>query len=134
MPPTKVLDSYAVMAFFYDEKGAKMVEALLHAAGEGKVALVMSAVNLGEVWYLIERGASAETADRCVQELQALGIEIAAADWPLTRQAAIYKARGNISHADCFAAALAKSRDAELVSGDRGFKALEDEVKMEWLK
>jgi PIN domain nuclease of toxin-antitoxin system len=134
MPPTKVLDSYAVMAFFYDEKGAKMVESLLHEARERRVALVMSTVNLGEVWYLIDRGTSAETADHYVQELQALGIEIAGADWPLTRQAAVYKARGNISCADCFAAALAKSRDAELVTGDREFKALEDDVKMEWLK
>jgi uncharacterized protein len=134
MPPTKVLDSFAVMAFFYDEMGAKTVEALLHAAGEGRVDLVMSTINLGEVWYLISRGVSSETADHYVQELQAMGIEIVPADWLLTRQAAVFKARGNISYADCFTAALAKIRDGEIVTGDNEFKVLGDEVKVEWLK
>jgi PIN domain nuclease of toxin-antitoxin system len=134
MPPTKVLDSFAVMAFFFDEKGAKTVEALLHEASEGKVDLVMSTVNLGEVWYLVARGMDSETADQYVQELQGMGIEIIPADWALTRQAAAYKARGNISYADCFAAALARIREGEIVTGDREFEALEGEVKVAWLK
>lgn len=33
-----------------------------------------------------------------------------------------------------FAAALAKSRKAELVTGDPEFKQVEDEIKIGWLK
>jgi predicted nucleic acid-binding protein len=36
--------------------------------------------------------------------------------------------------ADTFAAALAKSKKAELVTGDTDFKALEKEIKINWLK
>jgi len=56
------------------------------------------------------------------------------ADWPLTRAAAAIKARGNISYADSFAAALAKLHGAVLVTGDNEFKQLEDEITIEWLK
>jgi predicted nucleic acid-binding protein len=62
-----------------------------------------------------------------------MGVEIVEADWNLTRQAAAFKANGNISYADCFAAALAKLKKAELVTGDKEFKALEGEIKIVWL-
>ena len=45
----KVLDSYALMAFFEDEPGADTVRSLLLKAEEGGVQLVMNVVNLGEV-------------------------------------------------------------------------------------
>jgi predicted nucleic acid-binding protein len=39
-----------------------------------------------------------------------------------------------MSYADCFAAALAKTRDAELVTGDLEFKVVEKELKkIKWL-
>jgi predicted nucleic acid-binding protein len=39
-----------------------------------------------------------------------------------------------MSYADAFAAALAKIKNAELVTGDPEFKALEKEIKINWLK
>jgi hypothetical protein len=40
-----------------------------------------------------------------------------------------------MSYADCFAAALAKIKNAELVTGDPEFKAVEHELKkVRWLK
>lgn len=131
--PTKVLDSYALMAFFENEPGADFVRGLIHRAVESDLNLLMSAVNVGEVWYSIARTNSAEIADRYVREIEGLGIEVVEADWPLTRQAAAFKASGNVSYGDCFAAALAKLRKAELVTGDKEFKALEGEIKIAWI-
>jgi predicted nucleic acid-binding protein len=51
----------------------------------------------------------------------------------LTRQAAAFKARGGLSYADCFAAALAKERKLELLTGDPEFKTLEKDIKISWL-
>jgi predicted nucleic acid-binding protein len=130
---TKVLDSYALMAFFEDEPGADFVRGLIHKAVESDTNLLMSVVNLGEVWYAIARTNSAELADQYVHEIKGMGIEIIDVDWALTRQAAAFKANGNISYGDCFAAALAKNRKAELVTGDKEFKPLEGEIKLSWL-
>ena len=130
---TKVLDSYALMAFFEDEPGADFVRGLIHKVVESDTNLLMSVVNLGEVWYSIARINSPETADQYIHEIKGLGIEVVDIDWTLTRQAAAFKASGNISYADCFAAALAKNRKAELVTGDKEFKVLEGEIKISWL-
>jgi|SRR5215216_6308598 len=130
---TKVLDSYALMAFFEDEPGANFVRGLIHKAVESDTNLLMTVVNLGEVWYSIARTNSAETADQYIHEIKGLGIEIIDVDWALTRQAAAFKVNGNISYGDCFAAALAKLKKAELVTGDKEFKSLDGEIKIFWL-
>lgn len=130
---TKVLDSYALMAFFEDEPGADMVRSLIFKAEEGSVSLLMSVVNLGEVWYSIARSNSPEVADQYVDEINGMAIEIVDADWALTHLAAAFKANGNIAYADCFAAALAKNHKAELVTGDKEFKVLDGEIKISWI-
>lgn len=130
---TKVLDSFALMAFFQDEPGADTVENLIYDAEMGKCNLAICIVNLGEIWYSISRKLSPEKADYYIQEIQGMAIEIVTPDWALTHQAAVYKAKGNISYADCFAAALAKILGGSVVTGDRDFKILENEVTIEWL-
>jgi ribonuclease VapC len=121
------------MAFFEDEPGADFVRGLIQKAVESNTNLLMSVINLGEVWYSIARTNSPELADQYVHEIKGMGIEIIDIDWALTRQAASFKASGNISYADCFAAALAKNRKAELVTGDKEFKSLGGEIKISWL-
>lgn len=130
---TKVLDSYALMAFFEDEPGADFVRGLIQKAVEGDTTLLMSVVNLGEIWYSIARTNSSETADQYVHEIKGMAVEIVDIDWALTRQAAAFKVNGNISYADCFAAALAKAKKAELVTGDKEFKVLQNEIKISWI-
>ena len=129
---TKVLDSYALMAFFEDEPGADLVRDLILKAEENKVSLLMSVVNLGEVWYSIARTNSPEVADQYIGEVNGMAIEVVDVDWALTRQAAAFKVNENISYADCFAASLAKLKKAELVTGDKDFKPLEGEIKILW--
>lgn len=130
---SKVLDSYALMAFFEGEPGADLVRELILKAEENRINLFMSVVTLGEVWYSIARTNSPEIADQYIGEIKGMAIEIIDADWQLTRQAAAFKVNGNISYGDCFAAALAKARKAELVTGDKEFKPLESEIKISWV-
>jgi ribonuclease VapC len=130
---TKVLDAYALMAFFEDEPGADFVRALIQKAVESDTNLLMSVVNLGEIWYSIARNNSPEIADQYIHEIRGMGIQIVEVDWALTRQAAAFKVNGNISYADCFAAALAKLKKADLVTGDKEFKPLDGEIKIAWL-
>ena len=132
--PTRILDSFALLAFFQDEPGANVIEKMLLEAQNGQVHLSICVVNLGEVWYAVSRAHSVEVADSYIRQVQSMPIEIVDVDWLLTRQAAEFKSRGNIAYADCFAAALAKTREAEVVTGDNKFKVLQDEVQVLWLK
>ncbi len=108
--PAFVLDSYAILAFLQDEKGAHVVEDLILSAQEDQNELLMSVVNLGEVWYAIARSESVGFADFLVEQIRNLPIEFVQVDWALASQAARFKLKGNIAYADCFAAALSKLR------------------------
>jgi len=132
---TKVLDSWPIVAFFEDQQpAAEKVEALLAEAHESGSLLLITTVNLGEVWYSIARAHSAKDADKKVSEIGGLGIEVVSAGWDLSYEAAMLKAKGNISYADCFALALAKMKKADLVTGDKEFEQFESEVKILWMK
>ena len=132
---TKVLDSWALIAFFEDEPAAEEVEKILQRAADEKHKLLMSVVNWGEIYYNTMREVSQEAAEQKVRDIAALPIEIVAVgdDLVLARQAAIFKATHKMSYADCFAAALAKEKKAELVTGDPEFKEVEKEIKINWL-
>jgi ribonuclease VapC len=128
-----VLDSWAMMAFFENESAAEQVEKIIIGAHQNDVPLSMSVVNVGELWYNTVRGHSQADAERVVQELDNLGIEVVEANWEITKQAAIFKTKGKLAYADCFAAALAKLRKAEIVTGDPEFKQIEGQVKILWV-
>ena len=133
---TKILDSWALIAFFEDEPAAEEVEKLLQQATDERHKLLLSVVNWGEIYYNTMREVSQAAADKQAEEIASLPIEIVGIsdDLVMARQAAIYKATHKMSYADCFAAALAKLKKAELVTGDPEFKPLENEIKINWLK
>jgi len=133
-----VLDAHALMILFNDEPGAEEIEKILIKAESGSPKLLMSVVNWGEIYYSILRGASQEIAEAKAHEIAGMQIELVpvdARDLELVRQAAVFKATKKMSYADCFAAALAKTRNAELDTGDPEFKVVENELKkIRWLK
>ncbi len=130
----KVLDSFALIAYFRDEPGAELVEGLLVGAGEKDTPLHMSDVNYAEVKYAIVRKDGVKAWGEAARILQGLPIEFHSTNRALADTAADFKARFKISLADAFAAALAREMKAELVSGDPEFEALENEINIHWLK
>ena len=129
-----VLDSHALLVFFRDEPGSETVKALLRRAADSGLSLLMTEVNYAEVQYIIRRKDGDDLWAEAARVLESLPIEFHPATRALADLAAGYKARHKLSLADAFAAALAKERKAELITGDREFKALEQEIKIGWLK
>ena len=82
------------------------------------------------------RRTSQAEAELIAREIAVMPIELVPVetDLELVRQAARYKASGKLAYADAFAAALAKLRNAELITGDPDFKAVDGEIKIGWLK
>ncbi len=129
-----VLDSHALVAYFRDEPGAEHVEALLAKAASSDHPLHMTEVNYAEVKYTLIRKDGPEAWAASARILSGLPINFHPGDRRLADTAADFKARFKISLADAFAAALAKEKKGELVTGDPEFKALEKEIKINWLK
>jgi len=132
-PAVRVLDSYSLISYFEGEAGKDTMIEVFRAARDSGDPLLLSVVNWGEVFYITLREADRDRADQIAQLISTLPISVISADLEQARQAAEFKAARKMSYADCFAAALAKLRKAELVTGDKEFKQLEDEVRILWM-
>ena len=132
-PKAYVLDTWAIMAYLEDEPAGESVEKIVIEAQETEAPLLMSVVNVAEVWYTFARKTTADEANQALAELRQLGIEFWDVTLELALQAAQFKARQKMSLADCFAAALAVQHKADLVTGDREFAAITGEIKIVWL-
>ena len=128
-----VLDSFSLIAFFENEPGAVKVAELLKSANENEKNLYLSVVNWGEVYYIMCRNSGRTVAEEALRNIESLPIEVVPADQEITRIAAEFKANNKMSYADAFAAALAKQRKAQLVTGDQEFKAIEHDIKIIWI-
>ena len=132
-PQALVLDSWSILAYLEDEPAGQQVADIIADAHESGTPLMMTVVNAGEIWYITARETSEDEADLTLGELAHLGIEFVDVGWGLAREAARFKAKGKLSFADCFAAALAKENKADLVTGDPEFRQVESQVKLLWL-
>jgi predicted nucleic acid-binding protein len=130
---SSVLDSYAVLAFLFQESGHEKVVALFEKAAESDKILVIAAPNWAEVRYMIERKVGLAQWREARVKLLVLPIEIVPVDQELAEMAGEIKAHKKMSLADCFAAALAKQQKAEIYTGDPEFRAVGSEIKVVWL-
>ena len=134
MPAPQVLDSYALIAYFRDEPGGETVERLLTKAASSERQIHMTEANYAEVKYTLIRKDGPEAWEASARILAGLPIEFHPVTRRLADLAAGYKSAHKMSLADAFAAALAKEKKAELVTGDLEFKSLAKEIKIHWLK
>jgi ribonuclease VapC len=128
-----VLDTYAVISFFYNEKGADDVEKILINAKEKNIPIFISAVNYGELFYAVLKKSGADAAMKAIEMIDLIPVEVIEVDRNLALLAGSYKATKKMSFADCFSAALAKIFNAAIVTGDREFFKVEKEVKILWI-
>lgn len=129
----QILDAHAVFVYLEKESGYEKVrDVLSHAADTGKYVF-MSSVNWGEVYYVTKREKGEATAEEIMMVLDSFPIDVVDVDRVLAKQAGSYKAEKKMSYADCFAAALAKVKKGELLTGDKEFKEVESDIKILWL-
>jgi ribonuclease VapC len=111
-----VLDSFALIAYFEGESGQELVTGLFERAIKGGCELFLSVVSLGEIAYIVEKERGLPKAQETLARIDELPISIVDVDRNLALSAAHLKAHYPIAYADCFAAALAQSKDAVLVT------------------
>ena len=119
-----VFDSYALIAFFRGEVGADVVQDLLMKMAEGKCEGWITAINLGEVYYMISRKSNTQNAEKALHAILQLPLTVVNPDLELCLQAAKIKAAHLLSYADAFAAALSINERATLLTGDEEFELL----------
>ena len=129
----RIIDAHGLLVFLEKEAGFEKIESFFVSAVERDNYLLMTTVNFGEVYYIVLRECGEDKADEIEKIIRTLPIDIIEVDLTLAREAARFKANHKISYADCFAAALAKLHKGEVITGDKEFKAVENEIKIVWL-
>lgn len=111
-----ILDACAMIAYLRDEKGAEVVEQLLLNEA---VPCYAHAINVCEVYYNFLRVVGTEKATDAINDLQDIGLIINEnLDNTIWQTAGNFKANHKLSLADCFAIAITKHLDGELVTSD----------------
>lgn len=132
----RLLDVWAALAWLRGEgEAASQMRRLLLSARRGRHQLIMSVINLGEVYYRIAKVSDESNARQILERFRLTPVVVVPVENQLVFQAASLKARFPISYADSFAAALAIERGARLITGDPDFQPLELArlLKIDWL-
>jgi predicted nucleic acid-binding protein len=133
---TYIVDTWPVMEWLQQlEPGAAHFERLIERVLDGKLRLVMSRINFGEVLYSCWKLDPGQAA-QLFADAETLPIDIISVDDDLVIEAARLKAGTTASYADCFAAALALRHNVPVVTGDKDFPDLvrvQPKLQVRWV-
>ena len=129
-----ILDSFAVLAYHYGEKGKDKVKELLLKAEKGDSKGYFHWVNMGEVYYILHREEGEGIANRAIALIKRWPISLVLPDEGNFLLAARIKAKYPISYADAFVVATALTNSAKIVTGDPEFKRVERIAPILWIR
>ena len=119
-----VFDSYALIALFRQVPGYEFVRDLLVNMANDESEGYISAINLGEVYYMISRKSNIKNAETAITAIKQMPINIVGPDLKMCLDAAAIKAKHSLSYADAFATVLTINKKAVLITGDDEFDSL----------
>jgi len=122
-----------LLAFFQAESGGEKVHGILKEAFDGRAAVFLSVINLGEIHYIVARKRGRETARAVLEDVYRLPLGLIDAGTERVLAAAEIKARYPVSYADAFVAAAAEELSAILVTGNPELKQVVPVDFLLWL-
>jgi predicted nucleic acid-binding protein len=136
---TYLFDACALIAYLSQERGEgfKEVETLLDRAEAGEITILMSIVNLVEVYYEYIRNHGIALADEIMAPVADFPLQIlSTVSDSMYRETARFKGTYTMSLADAFLGGAAKCLGATIVTKDGEFAPLEaaENLSILWLK
>ncbi|ABO50936.1 PilT protein domain protein [Desulforamulus reducens MI-1] len=130
-----VFDTYAVLGYFLDEPSAETIAGILELAKNNQIRLYMSWINVGEVYYIIQRRYDRKIAIELVENIKAWPIELIKVSHEQVIVAGDIKAKYPMSLGDSYVAALTIQVRGVLLTADKEFQQLENRIiKIKWLR
>lgn len=129
----KVLEASGIMVYLEKKPGYEKIRDLLAKAAASGKNLLISSVNIGELYYLLAQHHDIHEADKIIALVETFPVDFIAVDAVLARQAALLHLKCKLTYEQCIAAALAKVKRGELITADPGFKIIEGDVKIDWI-
>jgi predicted nucleic acid-binding protein len=130
-----VLDSWPFMERELRGAAIPRLEELMGSAALGHLRLLISEMNLGEIFYLLAKRRGERDAEAWIEVAKRLPIEVIPVTSEQIWAAARLKAKTTLSYADCFVAVIAQMHDGIVVPGDPDFLQLRESsgLRVEWV-
>jgi PIN domain nuclease of toxin-antitoxin system len=128
-----VLDSSAVVAFLFKEKGYETIVNLFEKAIDANKNLLITAANWPEIRYMTYMIVGDSGWQGVKAKLLGLPVEIIPIDFQTAEVAADLLYEHHLALSSCFTAALAMQKKLEVYTADTKFKTLEGKIKIVWL-
>jgi len=131
-----IVDAWPVLEWAKgNQPAAARFTAIIEGAKQGKITLLMSRINHGEVVYLVRKDLTPEVSSSFLSRFGDLPISLLSVSDKLIDAAVELKSAFPISYADAFAAAQAMELSQPLLTGDRDFLKLRDAglLQLHWL-
>ena len=130
-----IFDTYAVLGYFLEEPCANTIGNILELARNREIKIYMSIINLGEVYYIIQRRYDRKIAIDLIENVKEWPIEFVDISHSVIITSGDIKAKYPMSLADSYAAALTLRVRGILLTADKEFEPLENEIiKIKWLE
>jgi ribonuclease VapC len=131
---TLILDSWPVLEWINGRApSTALVDGLLEEAAAGRLRLILSAINVGEVYYFLRKNGHPGVAESWRGRAGTMPVEIETPDLSDIWAAATLKGSYPISYADGFAAALAQKHSCSLLTGDPEFRTVAG-LTLDWIE
>jgi predicted nucleic acid-binding protein len=131
---TYILDSSAILRYLDGEGGAGRVSEIIKGHLAGRCEVVVAALHWGEVAGITARVHGRKAMDLVLSRLLAFGFQIVPASADRAVAAALIRVDRGLSYVDAFGPELATaSPDGVFVTADFDFKAVDRDVKIEFL-
>src|ERR1035438_10092794 len=114
------------------QPATSLVGKLLAEAEAGQTRLLMSAINVGEVYYFLKKHHHHDLAESWRESWRTLPATIEVPTLDDIWHAASLKGKFAIAYADAFAAALAQKYNCPLVTGDPELRQV-DQLELDWI-
>jgi ribonuclease VapC len=134
--PLLVVDSWPVMEWFKNRQPmANQFRTILEMARAGHPKLLLSSINLGEIYYNCWREWGEVRADEAIDLIGSLPIQVLHPTEVDVLSAARLKGQYPVSYADCFAAVLTLKHGGSVLTGDPDFLILRQNgvVRVDWI-
>jgi predicted nucleic acid-binding protein len=119
-----LLDTTAILAYLWGEKGGAAVHARLAAASRGKAGILASEISFAEIADVVGRKRGARAAEAALQIVSHLPLRFVPCTRDLLVEAGRLKAGARASLADCVIAASAAREACPVLTADPDFEDL----------
>src|ERR1700694_4383185 len=101
-----IFDSLALFVLFKEEAGYELVRDLLIKMANEESEGYITAISVGEIYYLIYRKSNAKNAEAAINAVKQMPIQIIEPDLKMCLDAAALQAKYSVSPTESFALAL----------------------------